>query len=62
MPARKTTLAIPTDPKPREREEMTRACETANADPDVLKIEQEWDDLKDEADRVEEPWDAARAE
>lgn len=63
MPARKTTLTIPADPRLREREErMTRACEIANANPDVLRIEQEWDDLKDEADPVEEPSDAAPAE
>jgi hypothetical protein len=44
----------------REREErMIRACEIANADPDSLRIEQEWDELRDEADRVEEPWDVA---
>jgi hypothetical protein len=43
-----------------EREErMIRACEIANADPDGLRIEQEWDELRDEADRVEEPWDVA---
>ncbi len=44
----------------REREErMIRACEIANADPDGLRIEREWDELRDEADRVEEPWDVA---
>ncbi len=43
-----------------EREErMIRACEIANGDPDGLRIEQEWDELRDEADRVEEPWDVA---
>lgn len=44
----------------REGEErLIRACEIANADPDVLKIEQEWDELRDEADRLEELGDIA---
>ena len=33
---------------------MMRACEIANADPDVLNIEQEWDRLRDAVDRIEE--------
>jgi hypothetical protein len=33
---------------------MIRACEIANADPDVLRIEQEWDGLRDEADKIVE--------
>jgi hypothetical protein len=45
----------------RERDErMIRACEIANADPDLLRIEQDWDELRDEADRVEEPWNVAQ--
>jgi len=38
---------------------MIRACEVANADPDTLRIEQEYDELSDEVDRIEEPWDVA---
>jgi hypothetical protein len=41
---------------------MVRACEIANADLDVLRIEQEWDELRDEADRIDEPWDVTQRE
>lgn len=42
-----------------EREErMIQACEAANRAPDVLAIEQEWEEL-DKADRIEEPWNIA---
>ena len=35
--------------KLRQREEqLIRACEVANSDPEVLAIEQEWDGLHDE--------------
>jgi hypothetical protein len=41
----------------RQREEqMIRSCQAANDNADVLEIEKEWDALKDQADRVEEPW------
>ncbi len=40
---------------------MIRACEAANADPDVLNIEQEWDALADQADHISEPWNDAPA-
>ena len=44
----------------REREErLIRACDVANTSTDVLAIEQEWDTLSDNADRVEEPWSSA---
>ena len=42
-----------------QEDRLIRACEIANADPDVQRIEEEWDQLSDEADRVEEPWDIA---
>lgn len=41
--------------------QMIRACEAANADPDVLNIEQEWDALADPVDRMSEPWNDAPA-
>ena len=41
----------------REREEqLARACEVANNSADVLNIETSFDNLADEADRVQEPW------
>ncbi len=40
---------------------MIRACEAANADHDVLNIEQEWDALADQADQISEPWNDAPA-
>jgi hypothetical protein len=36
--------------------QMIGACEAANADPDILGIEQEWDALADRAHRISEPW------
>ena len=43
--------------KLREREELlVRACEVANNSADVLDIETSFDGLKDELDRVQEPW------
>jgi len=39
---------------PEREARMIRACEIANADPDVLRIEQEWDGLRDEADKIVE--------
>jgi hypothetical protein len=39
---------------------MIGACEAAAA-PDVLNIEQEWDALADQADRISEPWTNAPA-
>ncbi len=43
--------------KLREREEqLARACDIANRSADVLEIESSFDTLKDEADRVQEPW------
>ena len=35
---------------------LIRACEIANGDADVARIEREWDSLADEADLVAEPW------
>ncbi len=41
----------------REREqELVRACQVANSSADVLDIETSFDELKDEADRLQEPW------
>ena len=46
--------------KLREHEErMIRACEIANHSTDVVAIEREWDELKDQADRIGEPWNIA---
>lgn len=43
--------------KLREREEqLVRACEAANRSADVLDLETSFDNLKDESDRVQEPW------
>jgi hypothetical protein len=43
-----------------QREErMVQACEVANQNADVLAIEQDWDAMKDKADRIEEPWNIA---
>lgn len=43
--------------KLREREErLIRACDVANGSAEVLGIEQDWDAMNDEADRIEEPW------
>jgi hypothetical protein len=43
--------------KLREREEqLVQACEVANSSVDVLEIETSLDGLKDESDRVQEPW------
>ena len=42
-------------------ERLIRACETANSDPDVVAIEQAWEALADETDRVAEPWNSAPA-
>ena len=43
--------------KLREREErLIRACDAANADPDVRAIEGEWDALTEE---IAEPWSDA---
>ena len=48
--------------KLREREQrLIRACEVANNTADVLTIEQDWDAIKDKADRIEEPWNIAPA-
>jgi hypothetical protein len=45
--------------KLRERENLLiRSCEVANANPDVLGIEQEWDAIEN-ADRIQEPWQSA---
>jgi hypothetical protein len=38
---------------------MIRACEVANADPDVLTIERDWEALADEVDQITEPWNSA---
>jgi hypothetical protein len=55
MASRKTASTIAA--KLRDREErLIRACEIANNDADVLAIEQGWDEFRDKADRVEEPW------
>lgn len=40
-------------------EEIIRACEIANADPEVQAIEREWEALIDDKDRIEEPWSGA---
>ena len=43
--------------KLREREErLIRACRIANRDPDMVRIEGEWDALTGSDDRVEDPW------
>lgn len=48
--------------KLRERDErMILACEIANETADVVSIEQEWDELADRSDRIEEPWTIAPA-
>lgn len=48
--------------KLRDREaRLIRACQIANSDPDVLAIESDWDHLNDEADKMNESWDAAPA-
>lgn len=45
--------------KLRERDEqLIRACEIANRDPDVLAVEREWDALPDD---FAEPWTDAPA-
>ena len=36
-----------------EDDALIRACLTANQDPDVKAIEQEWDEIRD---AIEEPW------
>ncbi len=42
----------------REREQrLIQACESANANPDVLRIEQDWEKMTDTVDRIDEPWD-----
>ena len=41
----------------RREDRMIRACEIANADPDTLRIEQEWDGLHDEVDQIEETYE-----
>ena len=46
--------------KLRERDRrLIRACEVANADPDVLQIEQDFDGLADDLDQLAEAWDDA---
>ena len=42
----------------RREEQLIRACEIANRDPDVLAIEQEWDALSED---IAEPWSDAPA-
>jgi len=43
--------------KLREREaQLIRACEVANNSADVREIENSWEALADESDRVREPW------
>ena len=43
--------------KLREREErLIRACRIANGDPDVVRIEGEWDELTESGDAAEEHW------
>jgi hypothetical protein len=43
--------------KLREREEqLMQACEVANRSADVLDIEASFDNLRADADRVQEPW------
>ena len=43
--------------KLREREEqIVRSCEVANSSADVRNIEESWDSLTDEVDRMQEPW------
>ena len=45
-----------------EREEaLIRSCEMANSNSEVGTIEQEWDDLRDDAYRLEEAWSDAPA-
>ena len=56
VPARKRSgyVAEAIADKLRERDrQLVRACEAANKDPDVLKIERELDALTDE---ISEPW------
>lgn len=38
----------------RQDDELIKACELANADPEVAEIEKQMDGLMD---RIEEPWD-----
>jgi ubiquinone biosynthesis protein UbiJ len=46
--------------KLQEREEqLIRACEVANGDPDVLAIERDWEALAEDVDRISEPWNSA---
>jgi hypothetical protein len=40
-----------------QEERWARACEAANADPDVSAIEREWDSIVDD---IAEPWAGAK--
>jgi len=55
--SRYVTEAIATRLRCRD-EQLIRACEIANRDPDVLAVEQEWEMLPDE---IAEPWTDAPA-